>query len=112
MGDKLDSVKRRLQTSAVTGGLTGLLNEGEAKGIHKKITQTGEKPFRKGATAAKRDAATQIAKQQQTETIRLAEAESEIAAKRSLAGSKKGRRSLLKSSPAGGLATNLGGTSA
>ena len=109
MGDKLDSSVRRLRTSAQTGGLTGLLSEGEAKSINKKVTQTGEKPFRKGATSAKRDAAKQIAKQQQVETARLAEADSDVATKRAQAGSKKGRRSLLKSSP-GGLAVNLGGS--
>ena len=97
MGDKLGSKVNKLRRSIKDP-------------IEKKIGQTIEKPFRKGATAAKRTAADQIAKQQQMESVRLAEAEGEVAKRKGSAfGKSAGRKSLIKSS-AGGLATNLGGT--
>ena len=112
MGDK---IKRKVTLNPLdtlkTGFEIGTGTFGESRKIQKATRQLQEKPFRKGATAAKRTAASQIAKQQQTENIRLAEAESDVATGRALAKSKTGRRSLLKSSP-GGLAVNLGGSSA
>ena len=81
------------------------------KRAKKKIHQGVEKPFRKGTSAAARDARNLAAKQQQMETARLAEVEGEVARRRSGAlSTRSGRRSLISS--AGGLATNLGGTSA
>ena len=67
-----------------------------------------EKPFRKGASAQRRDAKAQIAKQQQMESASLAEKDDEIARRKGLAV-KGGRSSLIKSATPG-LATNLGGT--
>jgi len=69
-----------------------------------------EKPVRTGATSKRREAADALEKQQQKESMKLAETESEIATKRAMAKSGKGgRQSLIKSS-ASGLSQNLGGT--
>ena len=98
-----DGIKKNLKR---TGLAVSTFGASEAKGGAKKV----EQPFRKGATAAKRTAADQIAKQQQMESVRLAEAEGEVAKRKGSAfGKSAGRKSLIKSS-AGGLATNLGGT--
>ena len=78
----------------------------------KKATRRGlkaiEDPLRTGASAARREAGVLSGKQQQAEKVRVAEAESEIAEKRQMAGRRVGRQSLIKSSPSG-LATTLGG---
>ena len=100
-----DSVKRKIERpfEQIAGGLESGF-EKIGRGV-KKI----DKPIRKGATAAKRTAAADIAKQQQLEKLRVAEGESEIATRRAQAGNKGGRKSLIKSA-AGGLSANLGGT--
>ena len=68
-----------------------------------------DKPFRTGASAARRDASKALKEQKMKEGAKLAETESEIATKRALIkGGKGGRQSLIKSS-GGGLAQNLGG---
>lgn len=80
------------------------------KPLEKAVTQSAETPFRTGASSATRQAKVATQKQQQLETVRLAEAEGDVALRRQQALSGKfGRRSLIKSSPAG-LSTNLGGT--
>ena len=92
---------RGFGTRSLTMGIDPKLNKAINRGI--------EKPFRKGATAAKKQAARDTQKQMQLEKVRTAEAESEIALRRAQAkGKKGGRQSLIKS--AAGLATNLGGT--
>ena len=96
MGDELKKPLRR-GTKLATG-----LKVGE------KLGKAIEKPLRTGASAARRDAAAQLKEQQQKESVRLAETESEIAEKRQMAGRRVGRQSLIKSSPSG-LATTLGG---
>ena len=78
------------------------------KPLEKSVRQGLEKPVRTGASAQKRQAESLLKKQQQTEQMKLAEADDEIARRAAGAG-KGGRRSLIKSSPAG-LASNLGGT--
>jgi hypothetical protein len=102
MGDTLKKVTRPTEK---------LFTEGVKKPVKKAFNkaQTIDKPLRKGATAQKRAAAAEIAKQQQTEKLRVAEVESEVATRRTLAGGKAGRKSLIKSSGAG-LSANLGGT--
>ena len=82
---------------------------GESRNILDKTRQAQEKPFRKGASAQRRDAGNLLLKQQQTERAALAEAESEISTRRASATSRNvGRRSLIRSTT--GLSTNLGGT--
>ena len=75
---------------------------------HKKLGKAVEKPFRTGATGKGREAEAQIKRQQQREDVRLAEATSE-AATAAAAPKRKGRQSLIKSSPSG-LSSNLGGS--
>ena len=100
MGSKLEKTARRGLKAVSTGGLS------EAKVVGKKL----EEPIKTGASGARRDAAQALKAQQQKESIKLAETESEIATKRAMAKSGKGgRQSLIKSSPTG-LAQNLGGT--
>lgn len=69
--------------------------------------------FRTGKTQAKKQQVKQtllIEKQRQSEEIRLAESTDEIARRKALAKStKSGRRSLIKTSEAGGGALTLGG---
>ncbi|NRA79855.1 MAG: hypothetical protein HRU18_16745 [Pseudoalteromonas sp.] len=72
------------------------------------------KVFKTGKSAKKRAQAKQslfIEKQRQTEDLKLAEADDELARRKSLATSKKaGRRSLIKTSEGGaGRSTSLGG---
>ena len=106
MGDAVKKVVRS-GTKIATGTF------GEAKKLQKKTRQLQEKPFRKGATSEKRDAANkqeeQIKKQERTELLRLREAEGEVAKRKGQAfGKASGRRSLIRSAPTG-LATTLGG---
>ena len=75
--------------------------------LEKAGRQAIEKPFRTGGSAQKRQAEALLKKQMQTEDVRRAEADDEIA--RRAATGRGGRKSLIKSSPTG-LATNLGGT--
>ncbi len=98
MGDSVKKATRRGLKAVATGGLS------EHKTISKPITD----PLKTGASAARRSAAVQLKEQQQKESVKLAEAESEIAEKRQMAGRRVGRQSLIKSSPSG-LATTLGG---
>jgi len=70
--------------------------------------------FKTGRSAARRAQAEQtqlIAKQKQTDELKLAEEEDVIARKKSFATSgRAGRRSLIKTSESGVRSTNLGGT--
>ena len=75
---------------------------------HKKFAKAVEKPFRTGATAQGRAAELSIKQQQQRESMRLAETTSE-AATAAAAPKRKGRQSLIKTSPSG-LSSNLGGS--
>ena len=62
------------------------------------------------AKEARRKQQEALARQEQREKVRLAEADSEVAKRKAMAGSKgAGRRSLIKTSPTG-LSQNLGGT--
>ena len=113
MGDGLKKVERKARGGLGTGTLFGIPTKKSVRGVHKTSLQKTEKPFRKGATSQKRDAANlqeaQIEKQERTELLRRVEAEGEIAQRRGSARSKSvGRRSLIRSSPAG-LAQTLGG---
>jgi hypothetical protein len=99
MGDALKKSARSVRKSTLVGF---------DPDINKKINRTIEKPFRKGASAEKREAKANIAKQQQKESASLAEKDDEIARRRSRAA-QGGRSSLIKSATPG-LATNLGGT--
>ena len=80
--------------------------------LSEKVGKTIEKPFRTGASAARRDAAKALKVQKMKESARLAEKESEIQTKRSLIKSGRGgRQSLIKSNAGGGgLSNNLGGS--
>lgn len=73
-----------------------------------------DKAFRTGRTSAKKAQKEQsllIQKQRQVDELALAETESELARKRSLAKSGgRGRQSLIKTSASGIKSTNLGGT--
>ena len=73
-----------------------------------------EKPFRTGRTTAKKSQKEQsslIKKQRQVDELSLAEEESNLARKRSLAKSGTGgRASLIKTSGSGVKSNNLGGT--
>lgn len=114
MGDTLKRVRRAAPLSPVKlikqSTRIGTGTFGESRNIQKKTIQLQEKPFRKGASARGREARSLALKQQQTEQVRLAEAESEIATRRARGTlGRAGRRSLIQSSPAG-LSTNLGGT--
>ena len=107
MGDTIKKVIKKSSLSAFAPGQTDI-----GKKITKKVNQAIEKPFRKGTSAAARTARNQAAKQQQLETVRLAESEDELSRRQGGALSTRGgRRSLIRSG-SGGLATNLGGTSA
>ena len=76
------------------------------------LASFADKKIRTGASSAARESKRAIAKQQQKESARLAEATSAVATAEATAKSGKGgRKSLLKTSP-GGLAINLGGTNA
>ena len=103
MGDGLKKTARRglaLGVDPITDKI------GQKAG--KMASKAAEKPFRTGATAARRDAASALKEQQQKEGAKLAEATSEVEEKRAMAQSGRGgRRSLIKSSS--GLATTLGG---
>ena len=106
MGDK---VKKSLRA----GRRIAFLKPKEARGQIKKGSQQIETPFRKGATSAKRDAASfqeaQIKEQRKTELLRKIESDDEIARRKGLAqGKGSGRRSLIRSAPTG-LAQTLGG---
>lgn len=72
-----------------------------------------EKPFRTGRTGAERKASKRVKQQtllqQQRESIRLAEAEDEVAQRRGLASSKRGGRQSLIRSSGGGIVNTLGG---
>jgi hypothetical protein len=72
------------------------------------ILKAAEKPFRTGASSARRTAEEQATQAQQAAALDLAESEDEIARRKAVA-SGRGRGSLIKSSPSG-LSTNLGGT--
>jgi hypothetical protein len=109
---KIGSVRKRLKDSLIPGkaGLDGIK---DVRVLNKpgrtKIDRSLGKGFRTGKTGKSREAAAQVAAQQQTELLRKAESEDEIARRKGLASSKKsGRQSLIKSSPTG-LATTLGG---
>ena len=109
MGDEIKKVSKK-----IGGAPTGLgVSFDQLKKVNKKITQTGEKPFRKGTTSKGRNAANlakeQLASQQKAELLRKVESEDEIARRRGLASSKgSGRRSLIRTAPTG-LAKTLGG---
>ena len=108
MGDTIKSLRKRSLEGALTGN--PMMKTSELKSIHKKGTQLGVQPFRKGTSATMRQAGRDTEKQQQMEAVRMAETADEIAQRRALAGGKSGgRQSLIKSSPTG-LAQNLGGT--
>ncbi len=70
--------------------------------------------FSTGRSAAKRAQKEQtslIQKQRQSDELRLAEGEDELARRKLLAsGRRGGRQSLIKTSETGTLSTNLGGT--
>ena len=74
-----------------------------------KSHQFFESGVRKGKTAEGRERKLQVAKQQQIENAKLAEADDEVARRKGRAANKSGRGSLIKSATPG-LATNLGGT--
>ena len=105
MGDKIKREARR--GTEITRGLVDPTT-GIKKDLRTRSSQAIEP--RKGTTSKVREAKTLAAQQQQTEAIRLAESESEVATRRASALTGRfGRRSLIKSSPTG-LALNLGGT--
>ena len=102
MGSKSE-LKKTTKRGLKTVTSLGMLGENKAGKVI-------EKPFRKGTSAAMRQAGRDTEKQQQMEAVRMAETADEIAQRRALAGGKSGgRQSLIKSSPTG-LAQNLGGT--
>ena len=80
------------------------------KDANEKLRKGVEKPFRTGGSRQARETKKLGLLQQQREAVRLAESEDEIARRRGLASSGKGgRRSLIKSQSASGLAQSLGG---
>ena len=81
---------------------------GEKSGAKRLGTEFEKSFVRTGASATRREAKADIAKQQKKEELALAEAEDAVG-RAGITGKRKGRRSLIKSSPTG-LATNLGGT--
>ena len=93
-----DTVKRAVKATATLG-----LSEVDKSGV-----------LRTGKTSAKKAQKEQsllINKQRQVDELNLAETESELARKRSLAKSPgKGRSSLIKTSATGVKSNNLGGT--
>ena len=97
-----DAFKRATKEVAKTGGLSSAHNLDPGN------------VFATGKTKKKRAQVKQslfIEKQRQTEDLKLAEADDELARRKSLATSKKaGRRSLIKTSEGGaGRSTTLGG---
>jgi len=104
MGDSVKKLHKKAMGGLEESGKTAL---GRGK-IVEKVEKKIEAPFRKGTSAARREAQKQIHKQNLMEQQKAAEAESEIATKRAMT-KKGGRQSLIKSSGAG-LAQNLGGT--
>jgi len=102
-----DAIKKAGKQGLI--GATGFVDPNLTfkKTLRQKSSQLVEP--RKGTTGRQRQAQQLNLLQLQREKARVEEAESEIASRRGLAGSRVGRSSLIKSNPTG-LSQNLGGT--